>query len=121
MDYSSYMFGFRKFCPAPCPGYRVEHPIEGRFPNVKKEFLREKEKTMVILEIAANKQYEIIEELADIHKELLLLNHKDMKTEDKSYSRGFFLGRAFEITKGLDKHPSWWQEGCSCHECMTSS
>ncbi len=30
---------------------------------------------------------------------------------------GFLEGRGFEITKGMDEHPEWWDRACQCDLC----
>lgn len=67
-----------------------------------------------------------IEALQEIHQ---LLEHDEPERQEdeteqswisrKCYRRGFLEGRAWEITRGLDEHPKWWDgRVCHCDACM---
>lgn len=103
MNYIDFMFSH---------DYKLHGPVNSQISS-----LCESKKEPVM--IATQGKYGVIEKLAEINKDLLLLNYSDEDEKMIAERKGFFLGRAYELTSELDEHPQWWVNVCNCHECQS--
>lgn len=66
----------------------------------------------------------VTEELKEVHCDLVnirreLSGEAGRPMTDVVFLYGYLQGRGFELTRGMEEHPDWWDYGCQCDSCLS--